>query len=72
MKINDKIYLVGLKVMDELLLHRNSSKTTFVSIEDASILSEYIIYFGPHTICTFSELEITKFYQDLWKRGKTK
>ena len=68
MEINDKIYRLGLMVMDELLLHRNSSKITEVSIEDASILADMIVHVSPHVIFTFSEAEITDFYQNLWTR----
>ena len=64
--MKDKIYQLGLMVMDEVLLHRNSSKITEVSIEDASILSGMIVHVNPHTIFTFSEDEITYFYQNLW------
>ena len=52
--------------LDELLLHRNSSKITEVSIEDASILSDMIVHVNPHAIFTFSEEEITEFYQHIW------
>ena len=71
MKIEDKIYKLGLNVLDELLLHRNSTKTTEVSIEDASTLSHMIVHVNPHNIFTFSEEEIIKFYQNIWrKEGK--
>ena len=65
-RIEEKIYLLGLTVLDELLLHRNISKKTEVSIEDASILSDMIVHVDPHTIFTFSEAEIIKFYHDIW------
>jgi hypothetical protein len=66
MKLNEKIYLLGLRVMDELLLHRNSSKITEVSIEDTSILSEMFVHVNPHVVFAFSELEITEFHQNMW------
>lgn len=62
MKIEDKIYKLGLMVMDELLLHRNTSKEITISIEDASILSVMIVHVGPHGIFTFNESEIDEFY----------
>lgn len=63
MKIEDKIYKLGLMALDELLLHRNSSKETEITIEDASILSFMIVHVGPHGIFTFNESEIKEFYQ---------
>ena len=65
-RMEDKIYLLGLRVLDELLLHRNMSRKTEVSIEDASILSDMIVHVGPYTIFTFSDADITKFYQNMW------
>ena len=70
MKIEDKIYKLGLMVMDELLLHRNSSKMTEVSIEDASILSDMIVHVNPHAIFTLSEEEIATFYNNVWTKRK--
>lgn len=74
MKIEDKIYKLGLMALDELLLHRNSSKETEITIEDASILSDMIVHVGPHGIFAFDESEITEFYQvwetDYQKRKK--
>ena len=71
MKLEDKIYLLGLTVLDELLLHRNISKKTEVFIEDASILSDMIIHVNPHFSFRFSELEITRFYRDgIWNPSK--
>jgi aminoglycoside N3'-acetyltransferase len=66
MKIEDKIYKLGLRTMDELLLHRNVSKQTEITLEDASVLSDFIVHVGPHAIFTFSEEEIEEFY----RRGK--
>lgn len=63
MKIEDKIYRLGLMAMDELLLHRNVSKKTEITIEDASILSGMIVHVGPHAIFTFDEEEIAEFYR---------
>jgi hydrogenase maturation factor len=63
MKIEDKIYKLGLMALDELLLHRNVSKETKITIEDASILSDIIVHVGPHAIFTFDETEIKEFYQ---------
>jgi hypothetical protein len=62
MKIEDKIYKLGLMALDELLLHRNISKETVITIEDASILSDMIVHVGPHTVFTFDESEIAEFY----------
>lgn len=69
MKIEEKIYRLGLEVMDELLLHRNVSKEITVSIEDASILSDIIVHNGPHGVFTFNEEEIAGFYR-IWARYK--
>lgn len=72
--IEEKIYQLGLAVLDELLIHRNSSKTVNVSMEDATILSDMIVHVGPHAIFTFDEKEIAPFYLE-WgksKRGETK
>lgn len=63
MKIEDKIYKLGLMALDELLLHRNSTKETIISITDAAILSDMIVYVGPHGIFTFDEAEIAEFYR---------
>jgi hypothetical protein len=63
MNVNDKIYKLGLYTLDELLLHRNSSKETIISIDDASILRDLIVHVGPHGLFTFDEDEITEFYQ---------
>lgn len=71
MKIEDKIYKLGLMALDELLLHRNSSKETTISIEDASILSDMIVHVGPHAIFTFDESEIKEFYQ-VWESADHK
>jgi hypothetical protein len=68
MKLDEKIYLLGLMVLDELLLHRNSSKITEVTIEDAVILAEMIVHVNPHAIFTFSEFEIIEFYREMWIR----
>jgi aminoglycoside N3'-acetyltransferase len=67
MKINDKIYKLGLMVLDELLLHSNVSKETKITIEDATILSDMIVHVGPHGIFTLSEKEIDEFYRE-WAR----
>lgn len=67
MKIEEKIYKLGLKTLDELLLHRNSSKETIISIEDASVLSDMIVHVEPHSIITLDEREIREFYQE-WFR----
>jgi hypothetical protein len=61
--IEDKIYKLGLMALDELLLHCNSSKEMKITIEDASILNNMIVHVGPHAIFTFSEEEMTEFYQ---------
>ena len=72
--LNNKIFVLGLIAMDELLLHRNVSKATEITIEDASILSDMIVHVGPHAIFTFSEKDITDYYQNMWtlKRVKIK
>jgi hypothetical protein len=72
MKLDEKIYRLGLMVLDELLLHRNSSKITEVTIEDASILSEMLVHVNPHAIFTFSELEIIEFYRERWTKKTNK
>jgi hypothetical protein len=46
MKIEDKIYKLGLMALDELLLHRNISKETVITIEDASILKHFVEHFA--------------------------
>jgi hypothetical protein len=68
MKIEDKIYKLGLMALDELLLHRNISKETEISLEDASILSEFIVHVGPHGVFTLNEEEIGDFYREWAKR----
>ena len=65
MKIEDKIYKLGLAALDELLLHRNVSKEAIITIEDASVLSDMIVYVNPHAIFTFDEREIRDFYRAL-------
>ena len=69
MKIEDKIYLLGMAVLDELLLHRNISKKTEITLEDASILNNMIVHVDPHLIFTFSEFEIGEFYR-AWGRER--
>lgn len=61
--IEEKIYALGLKTLDELLLHRNTSKVVSVTIEDAAILSDMIVHVEPHAIFTFDETEIEEFYR---------
>ena len=68
MKIEDKIYKLGLMVLDELLLHRNVSKETKITIEDATILSDMIVHVGPHGVFTLNEREIDAFYREWVKR----
>ena len=68
MKIEDKIYKLGLMALDELLLHRNISKETIITIEDATILSDMIVHVGPHGVFTFNEKEIGDFYREWAKR----
>ena len=68
MKINDKIYKLGLMVLDELLLHRNVSKETKITIEDATILADMIVYVGPHGVLTLNEREIGAFYREWGRR----
>ena len=65
MKIEDKIYKLGLATLDELLLHRNISKEVILTIDDASVLSDMIVHIDAHAIFTFSEREIRDFYQAL-------
>lgn len=67
MKIEDKIFKLGLAVLDELLLHRNVTKKVEVSLEDAAALSDWILHVGPHGIITFNEEEIKDFYE-IWRR----
>ena len=69
MKLEDKIYLLGLLLLDELLLHRNVSKKTEVFIEDASILSDILIHINSPIAITLNESEITEFYRDIWSKG---
>ncbi|MEA1957579.1 MAG: hypothetical protein U9N01_04410 [Euryarchaeota archaeon] len=66
MKIKEKIYQLGMAAMDEMLLHRNVSKNTELSIEDSAILRNMIVHVGPHAIFTFDEAEIEEFYR-LWR-----
>ena len=68
-KIEEKIYRFGLAVLDELLLHRNTSKEVVLSIEDADILSDLIVHVGPHGILTFVEEDIASFYRE-WRKRK--
>lgn len=65
MKIEDKIYKLGLATLDELLLHRNISKEVIITIEDASILHDMIVHVNSHVIFTFDETEIASFYR-IW------
>lgn len=62
MKLEDKIYKLGLITLDALLLHRNISKEVIITIEDAAILSDMIVHVNSHAIFTFNETEITNFY----------
>ena len=64
-KIEDKIYVMGLKAFDELLLNRNTSKHIEISIEDTGILGNLIVHIGPHVSFPFSEEEITEFYRKM-------
>ena len=66
MNIEDKIYRLGLMALDELLLHRNTSKYIDISLDDASILSDFIVLVGPHAIFAFDESEIKEFYNTMW------
>lgn len=68
-KIEEKIYQLGLDVLDELLLHRNISKRTEITLEDASVLVDMIVHVGPHGIFTFDESEIADFYH-VWAEAK--
>ena len=63
MNIKDKIYRLGLMEFDDLLLHRNTSKEILITLEDASILSDFIVHVGPYGIFTFSEDEMELFYE---------
>lgn len=63
MTLDEKIYKLGFKLLDELLLHRNTSKSVDITLEDGRALAEFIIHVGPHTIITFSEAEIVAFYK---------
>jgi hypothetical protein len=67
MEMEEKIYKLGLSVMDELLLHRNVSKEVTVSIEDASVLSDMTVHVGSHGIFAFDEKEIAEFY-NIWAK----
>jgi len=69
MPIKDKIYKLGLAALDELLLHRNSSKKVELTITEAGILSEMIVNVDPHTIFTFDEDEIADFYRE-WEKAQ--
>jgi len=71
MKIEDKIYALGLAALDELLLHRNTTKKVTLTLTEAAILSDMIVYVGPHTIFTFSEDEIEAFCR-LWGEEHSK
>lgn len=71
MKIEDKIYRLGMAALDELLLHRNVSKKTELTLEDASILSDMIVHVGgPHAVFTFDEAEIEAFYW-VWRKERS-
>ena len=70
MDIKEKIYKLGLATLDELLLHSNTSKSVEVSITDAAILSDKIVYVTPHAIFTFNESEIAAFYR-VWAKEHT-
>jgi hypothetical protein len=71
MKIKDKIYKLGFMALDELLLHRNTSKKIEVSIEDARILSDLILHPSPHSVIAFDEKEIQEFYK-LWAQNENR
>lgn len=68
MEIEEKIYKLGMSVLDEVLLHRNISKSVTVSIEDSDALSDMIVHVVPHAIFTFDEAEIADFYR-VWSQG---
>ncbi|MEA1997702.1 MAG: hypothetical protein U9N61_00040 [Euryarchaeota archaeon] len=70
-KIENKIYMLGLSTLDELLLHRNISKKVEVGIEDSRALSDMIVHVGAHAIFSFDEKEIDDFYR-LWALYKMK
>ena len=70
MDIKEKIYKLGLATLDELLLHCNTTKSVEVSITDAAILSDKIVYVNPHVIFTFNESEIAAFYR-VWAKEHT-
>ena len=63
MNIKDKIYRLGLMALDELLLHRNTSKEIVITLEEASILSDFIVHIGQYGIFTFREEEMELFYE---------
>jgi len=67
MNIEEKIYKLGLAVLDELLLHRNVSKRVEVDLTEAAILSDMIVYVTPHAIFAFDESEIAEFYR-VWAK----
>lgn len=67
MEIEEKIYKLGINVLDELLLHRNISKSITVSIEDSNGLRNMTVHVEPHVIFTFNESEIADFYQ-IWSK----
>lgn len=69
--ISEKIFRLGLAVLDEVLLHRNVTKKIEVSIEDSLVLSNMIVHVHPHAIFTFDEDEIKEFYE-LWRKIKKK
>jgi hypothetical protein len=70
MEVEEKIYKLGMNVLDELLLHRNISKTTSISLEDSKGLSDMIVHVDPHVIFTFDEEEIAIFYR-MWANKHT-
>ena len=69
MNTKDKIYKLGLVVLDELLLHRNTSKSVDVTLTEAGILNDIIISVDPHTVFGFSEGEIADFYRE-WEKAQ--
>ena len=69
MEIEDKIYLLGMSALDELLLHRNTTKKTELTLEDATILRDMIVHVDSHAIFTFDEVEIEEFYR-IWRKER--
>jgi len=72
MILEDKIYKLGLETMNELLLHRNTTKKTEITLTEAGILSEMIVSVGGYPLfISFKENDIADFYR-IWEKEQRK